>query len=50
VNTIEAFEKDILLQVKFLKTLKIKQQIPKINQKQTIFLWKRRFICSSFIG
>ena len=37
MNTIEAFEKDILLQVKFLKTLKIKQQIPKINQKQTIF-------------
>ena len=37
MNTIEAFEKDILLQVKFLKTIKIKQQIPKINQKQTIF-------------
>ena len=37
MNTIDAFEKDILLQVKFLKTLKTNQQILKINQKQTIF-------------
>jgi fructoselysine-6-P-deglycase FrlB-like protein len=37
VNTINTYEKDVLLQVKFLKTLKIKQQFPKIKQNQTIF-------------
>ncbi len=37
MNTIEAFEKDILLQPKFLENFKKQKPIPKIQQKNIIF-------------